>query len=574
MHTRPRRGVSHAMAEEHAASERYDLILVHPPFLLMRDAIPTCPIPWNLGHVGSVSYIGKYPVGPSWTSAPMGLTTMRNYVQAKSDFRVDIQNLAALRYAPPAWAHRKYHAQARGDWSVLTDLAEATQYGRTREIVRRMHTALFGVDLHWVVYAQGALETLRLIKELHPESLTLLGGFTASYFAEELIQSYPFLDFVIVGDGSVPLLRLLEEINGSQRYGDVPNLVYREDGRLRRGPRAVLNDAALVEGDPEVSDSVPLGRGCSLSCITCGGSHPAMPTVATWDRPVPYRVESIMQKLLRATRHSRDLGVFLIHDPLITLGRATWESLMEEIRRSGLPTNFLIEFFAPHAKEDVYRIARMLPGSFIQISPESMDEEARALHKNLRYSNADLIATMDAILDTGELSLAVWFMAGLAKDSKLSVDATLAFVREYYGRIDDVQKNMLMYNEMMFIDPGSLAFQDPTLYGYRLTKRTLAEHAEAFALPFFKHHLTYETAALSRDALFDLFLYMHDQMNVIYRDVGVLRPEHYARVSRYNALLRKYEPRYDAALSIASPPARTREFMTLGTEFREELASA
>jgi hypothetical protein len=161
----------------------------------------------------------------------------------------------------------------------------------------------------------------------------------------------------------------------------------------------------------------------------------------------------------------------------------------------------------------------------------------------------------------------------MAKDTRATVDTTLSFVRDYYARIDNVRRDSLMYNEMMFIDPGSLAFQDPSRYGYRLVTRTLAEHAEAFALPFFKHHLTYETATLSRDALFDLFLYVHDHMNTIYRDLGVLSPEHYARVSLYNRLLRRYEAPYDAALTIGDPAARRREFLTLGAQFREELSS-
>lgn len=561
------------MVEEHAASQRYDLILVHPPFLLMEQTIPTCPIPWNLGHVGSTSYIGKYPVGPSWTSMPLGFTTIKNYVHRRSDFRVDIQNLAALRFAPPAWAHRKYREQAKGDWSVLTDLAEATQYGRSREILRRLEAPVFGVDLHWVVYAQGALETLRLIKQLHPDSLTVVGGFTASFFAEEIIRSYPFVDFVIVGDGSVPLLRLLEEVNGQQRYADVPNLIFRENGRISCGPRVVLNDAAIVEDDPEVSDSVPLGRGCPLSCITCGGSQPAMPRLSGWDAPIPYSVESIMRKLIGATS-TPGQGVFLIHDPLITLGRTTWEALMQEISHSGIPTNFLIEFFAPCPKEDIYRIARMLPGSFIQISAESMDEGVRAFHKNLRYSNDDLIATMDAVLDTGELRLAVWFLAGLANDSRSSVDQTLRFVREYYAKIDNVQRDLLMYNEMMFIDPGSLAFCDPKRHGYRLLHHSLAAHVDAFALPFFKHHIGYETTTLSRDDLFQLFLYMHEEMNAVYREAGVLTPEQYARVSRYNALLREYAPRYDVAVAMTPSSGRTKEFIALGTRLREELGAA
>jgi hypothetical protein len=52
-----------------------------------------------------------------------------------------------------------------------------------------------------------------------------------------------------------------------------------------------------------------------------------------------------------------------------------------------------------------------------------------------------------------------------------------------------------------FLDPGSLAFENPERYGYRLFCRTLEEHRQALLAPSWKHVLNYETAWMSRDEI-------------------------------------------------------------------------
>jgi hypothetical protein len=52
-----------------------------------------------------------------------------------------------------------------------------------------------------------------------------------------------------------------------------------------------------------------------------------------------------------------------------------------------------------------------------------------------------------------------------------------------------------------FVDPGSLAFEDPQRHGYRLTARTLEEHREHLVAPSWKYVLNYETRWMNRDEI-------------------------------------------------------------------------
>jgi hypothetical protein len=87
---------------------RYDVLLIHPPYLLHDEGYPIFPLPWSLGHVGSTTYIGKYPVGPAWTYYPLGFNTMREFVRMNSDFSIEIKNLSVLKYLVPQPIMAKY----------------------------------------------------------------------------------------------------------------------------------------------------------------------------------------------------------------------------------------------------------------------------------------------------------------------------------------------------------------------------------------------------------------------------------------------------------------------------------
>ncbi len=102
-------------------------------------------------------------------------------------------------------------------------------------VIRRQNPRLWAIDLHWLPHAQGALALADLIKKHHPDAPVLLGGLSASYFHDELIQR-PCVDFVVRGDSTeLPVLRLVEALRLGAAAGQCaqPDL----EGRRRACPR-------------------------------------------------------------------------------------------------------------------------------------------------------------------------------------------------------------------------------------------------------------------------------------------------------------------------------------------------
>ncbi len=549
-----------------------DIALIHPPHIFNTEKYAVFPLPWNLSHIGSTTYIGKYPIGPDWDIMPLGFPTMKNFIEDNSDYTVSIINLALLKSEVPKDIFDKFKHIHNKDASILKDLAEAMYPRRVVSAIKKLKADLFAVDLHWLNFSQGAIQTLKLLKEIHPHSYTVIGGFTASYFKHEIMKKFSFIDFLIAGDGCVPLLKLIEQIRGNKDFFKVPNLLYRTKGEVRKSHRRRLNDFEIVQNDAKLCSPISAARGCPLKCVTCGGSKYSFENLHNYGKIRAYSVKSVMKKLFNLTGRSVEKQqTFLIHDPFLTMGMKNWNILLDEIKKNKLNVRFTIEFFLPHRKKDIIKIAEVLPGSSIHISPESIDADARSFHKNLRYSNRDLIMNMDVINNTDSLSMGVWFMAGLAKDTKQGIDETLSFIKSYYNRMTKKENNFIQFNELLFLDPGSLAFDFPKKYGYRLINKSFLSHMESFKAPIFKHQINYRTEYLTRDQIFDIFLYVHNKMNKMYYENNVINKRLYDRVSLYNALLEKYSPEYDNALTEKDNIIRNKRYEKIGNVFRSEL---
>src|SRR5439155_15238699 len=99
------------------------------------------------------------------------------------------------------------------------------------------------IDLHWYEHAYGAMDVVRACKHVWPDVPVLLGGMTATRFADEIMENFQAVDYLLSGDPECPVVELAEGIlGGGLRPETVPNLSYRIDDA------AVHNDRAYHSG--------------------------------------------------------------------------------------------------------------------------------------------------------------------------------------------------------------------------------------------------------------------------------------------------------------------------------------
>jgi radical SAM superfamily enzyme YgiQ (UPF0313 family) len=145
------------------------------------------------------------PSTPVFEMYPFGFTTMANALH-KAGYNVRIVNLASMMLND-----RRLNVEA---------------------LLRRMDADVFGIDLHWLPHAHGSLAVAEMVRRLHPSSQILFGGFSSSYFHEELIR-YPQVDLVLRGDSTeTPLVRLMDTLSKGGDLSSVPNLTWKKEGMV------------------------------------------------------------------------------------------------------------------------------------------------------------------------------------------------------------------------------------------------------------------------------------------------------------------------------------------------------
>lgn len=125
--------------------------------------------------------------------------------------------------------------------------------------------------------AARAYDLTAMIKRRFPDSLVILGGIHATALPEEGIENGA--DFVVRGEGEVPLLQLYEALKADQDWHHIESLTYRmRNGVIRHNP-----DGKLIEN----LDEIPIfpydlfehpkydmgfttsSRGCPYRCTYC-----------------------------------------------------------------------------------------------------------------------------------------------------------------------------------------------------------------------------------------------------------------------------------------------------------------
>ena len=287
--------------------------------------------------------------------------------------------------------------------------------GRLIQTLDSFRPTHVGFVLHWQDTAHGLLTILAAVKAWHPGVVTLCGGFTASYFAEDLLRTVDDLDYVVTGDPEEPVRLLLEKTPPAA----IANLIRREGGMILRSETCWLADRALLDTvsfaglnylidadryvekiEAKLGFPVFLGRGCVFDCRYCGGSRSAFQRHSHRHAPVTRSVAAILADLHLLKSQTAILYICYENDPayIQTLFRAIGAD-------DDLRGHFTLHYGAWHLPDqeflELYRSAfncsRLAP--VFEFSPEVCADADRVQIKgNATYSLAQL---EDSIADIG-----------------------------------------------------------------------------------------------------------------------------------------------------------------------------
>ena len=468
-----------------------DLILLHPPSIYdFRE---------HSIMFGPVSDL--VPSTPIFEMYPIGFPILAHYLE-KHGYRVRIINLAIRMLKNPFFDVEKF--------------------------ISNLETKCFGIDLHWLPHAHGSIEIAKIVKKYHPETPVIFGGYSSTYFHEELIKYSP-VDFIIKGDSAEePLRMLVEAIVKGGNYHSIPNLTWKDkDGTVNSNNidyvpsdlshisldysfmmRSVFKYKDLLSYVPFVNWlDYPIVaalscRGCYGNCVTCGGSSFTFKELFNRPKPACRSPEMLAFDILKVQEYIKG-PIFILGD-ILQHGVDYAGEMLEILKKNNLKNKLTFELFKPPPYSFLKKLVDLKVEWSMEISVESHEEKLRKIFGKKSYSNHELKDFIKSALELGCERFDLYFMTGIPFQTKDSILKTGEFCEEIYKEIDKKQKLLTFISPMApFLDPGSRAYENPEKYGYKLSCNSLEDHRKALLKPSWKYIMNYESDYLSRDEMVD-----------------------------------------------------------------------
>ncbi len=459
--------------------KNYDIVFIHPPRVLK-------PSNAKKPKINRCEYI----------FIPMGIFAIGDLLE-KEGFGVKIVNYPLEQYLNPNWN--------------LTDF------------LKTIHFKICGIDLHWAHNAHGAIEVAKIIKQFNPNIKVILGGFSASYYHNSILKYYKEIDAIIRGEGEIPILNYLKQINKNQSLESVPNLSYRDSSNLIKvNPISYTaktlddlnftNISLLNNGKQYIEYSrkimgipfnLSIGRGCPFNCPFCGGGQRAQINNTGRNCVILRSPKKVVEDINVILDDYKIQSIFFGHGTY-PASLKYWKELFGLIQKENLDLGGDLEIWRLPFPKEMWRIFYKTftrRYSSISISPRTIS--AKVQQKIAEISDPTFKFPKNQINDLIKnanlfrMTLRIWLTIGfpfqthfdLLKDFKFSLKCLYK-----YGK--STLKPITIMSEPYYIFPGSPAHESPGEFGLKLKYNSFPEVVEAFKrtkMKFFYNVINYDT---------------------------------------------------------------------------------
>ena len=262
--------------------------------------------------------------GGSFAEMPLGLCALAGYLNARGHearvLNADFDPRVGMREFDQHEMFRAYPEYRR----VLSEPGHA-MWQETVRTIEAMHPDVLGMTAQ--VGSFGSVRMVAsLFKQHNPDIPVVVGGPMASIAPEECLAAKAF-DYVVHGEGEIPLAGLVEALRDGRDPATVPGLALRRDGIVvvTERPEPIQDLDSLPVPDREalmgVQDfpSEGLGmlftaRGCPFRCAYCAAS-------SVWGRQVRFRSVPKILEEMTIVAERWGLRRFTFKDDTFTLRR-------------------------------------------------------------------------------------------------------------------------------------------------------------------------------------------------------------------------------------------------------------
>lgn len=290
-------------------------------------------------------------------------------------------------------------------------------------------------------------EWSQIYKRRRPRTKLILGGVHASHLYRQILQRWPWIDFVAVGEAEHSLPALVRHLETGSADKPVPGIARRDrDGRVQwPGPAKPVADLGTlpIPAEQYAYDVVSTARGCPFDCSFCSSA-------SIWGRRVRERpVEHVIEELTLLRRRHKFSQVHF-KDETFTLKPERVRHLCEAMIEARLNLWWTCDTRADCVNEPTLAWMRRAGCFYLSLGVESGSSATlNTLNKHIQPQQ--VIEATDLARRFGFM-VRYYLIGGVPGERSEDLQATLELVRR--------ARPHFVFISGLSLSPGTRVFQD------------------------------------------------------------------------------------------------------------------
>ena len=389
------------------------------------------------------------------------------------------------------------------------------------DYIEKADPKVIAVPVFWHPQTYDAVSVMKAVKKRWPEKIVVTGGFTASYFAGEVIREVPEIDAVVKGHGERSMLEIVKiaavsKENDNIDFSNIPNVLWKK--RDASGGFAVVENEEKFFATPEDLDSLnftnisllsnyecymnsfrlnvayskkisreenlkitpvrayhlPLfiGRGCPVECKLCAGRNKNQIKMNNSGCVITRSPEKVCDSIVEIKKYGFD-QVIVCYDPYPDRPDY-FIKLFKMMRERGIEIEMFFESWGLPTKEFIDEFGKTFHGRYsaIAISAESGSDEVRKKIRGYHFTNDELFKTLD-YMEENMVRFLLFFTVGNPFEKAADLDKT----EEIIERVKDNYRYVSWLTTYpVQLEPGSAVFEEPEKYGVEKLLNTFMDY--------------------------------------------------------------------------------------------------
>lgn len=324
---------------------------------------------------------------------------------------------------------------ADDDRSPFSSFFQFYHFGSTPKEIQKevldFSPDLVGISSLFSPYYDQVIRVARAVKEAGPFPV-VCGGSHATSHPKSLLSD-PSIDYVIRGEGEIPIVRLIQSITGNLSLDDIPGLSWKKDNIIIHSNCENTEKNQWSDLIPDFSDFdenaylyegekiafLQVSRGCPANCSFCS-VHPVFGR--------RHRKRSVDQVIKEMNiRYDEGYRVFDFEDDNLTFSRnhalELFRSIASAFKGKSIRLFAMNGLYYPKLDEEI--LMAMKEAGFTDLNLSMVSTNERILNDHARNIDKDFEKLVRKAHSMG-FRIAAYLIIGLPGENKLSILNTIA----------------------------------------------------------------------------------------------------------------------------------------------------